>query len=327
MATTTVRAIPTLKADPRIRVGESLTTKALRRIRSDKLTLFALSVLLVLLVVSFSAPLYEAVTGINHRKPIPLGTFYPVCIPVLGIGGECNPANVLGTDELGRDVLTRLMFGGQVSMGIGFFAAIFSLIIGISVGMTAGYNTGTRFGVVDDFINWIITTLSSIPGIYLLLIVSAVVRSNPAFSNLLSGPWLLIIILSLIGWTGTARLVRGETLSIREREYIIASRAIGANPIKIMSSHILPNLFSVVAISLAADIGGLILTEAALSFLGLGVSITTPSWGNMLNSAQTYYTKGAHLVVLPGLVIFITVLCLFVVGDGFRDAFDPTSRD
>jgi peptide/nickel transport system permease protein len=219
------------------------------------------------------------------------------------------------------------MFGGQVSLGIAFFAAIFSLAIGITVGMTAGYNAGTRFGFIDDFINWVITTLTSIPGIYLLLIVSAVIRSNPTLSNLLSGPWLLIIILSLLGWTGTARLVRGETLSIREREYIVASRAIGATPVKIMASHILPNLFSVVAISLAGDIGGLILTEAALSFLGLGVSITTPSWGNMLNSAQNYYTKGAHLVVVPGLFIFIAVLCLFIVGDGFRDAFDPTSRD
>ncbi len=325
MAATSVAQLTT---EPEIRVGESLTTKAIRRLRKDKLTLVAGSVLLALLLFSLSAPYYESLTGINHRAPNPSIQFLPPCIPLLGVGGsECNPAHIFGTDDLGRDVFTRIMYGGQTSLGIAFFAAIFALILGISIGMAAGYNAGTRFSAVDDFINWVITTITSVPTIYLLLIVSAVIRSNPDLSRLLSGPWLLVIILSLLGWTGTARLVRGETLSIREREYIVASRAIGASPIRIMVSHILPNLFSVVIISLATDIGALILTEAALSFLGLGVSITTPSWGNMLNSAQNYYTRGPHLVVLPGLFIFIAVLSLFVLGDGIRDAFDPTAKD
>jgi len=328
MATNSASTIPQIDASREFRRGESLTTKALRRIRKDKLTLFAGTVLILLLAFSISAPYYERLVGINHRTPNPALRFQGICIPALNIGtAGCNPAHVLGTDDLGRDVLARIMFGGQTSLGIAFLSAIFALILGISIGMIAGYNAGTRFSFIDDFINWVITTLTSIPTIYLLLIVSAVVRANPDLSRLLSGPWLLIIILSLLGWMGTARLVRGETLSIREREYILASRAIGASPVRVMAGHILPNVFSVVIIALATDIGGLILIEAALSFLGLGVSITTPSWGNMLNSAQNFYTRGAHLVILPGLFIFMAVLMLYILGDGIRDAFDPTARD
>lgn len=171
---------------------------------------------------------------------------------------------------------------------------------------------------MDDFINWVITTLNSIPQLFLLLIIAAVLQPSPAT---------LIIVLGFLGWTGITRLVRGETLSIREREYVISARAIGASSLRIMFSHILPNLFSVIIITLMIDIGGIILVEAALSFLGLGIKPPTPSWGNMLTDSQNYFTKGPHLVFAPGILIFITVLCLYVMGDGIRDAFDPTAKD
>jgi peptide/nickel transport system permease protein len=121
--------------------------------------------------------------------------------------------------------------------------------------------------------------------------------------------------------------VRGETLSLRERDYVIAARSMGAGARRIMFIHILPNLFSVIIITLMIDIGALILTEATLSFLGLGVKPPEPTWGNMLQAAREYFTRGVHLVIMPGLLIFITVLCLYVIGDGLRDAFDPTSKD
>jgi peptide/nickel transport system permease protein len=130
-----------------------------------------------------------------------------------------------------------------------------------------------------------------------------------------------------LGWSGITRLVRGETLSIREREYIISARAIGSSPLHIMFTHIIPNLLSVVFITLALDIGRLILVESALSFLGFGVKPPAASWGNMLTGANTFFTKGPYLVIAPGLLIVVTVLCLYVIGDGLRDAFDPTTID
>ncbi len=296
-------------------VGESLTTLALRRLRRDRLTLLAMSVIVTLTLLSLGAPLIERyILQVDYTRTNISEAFMPAG----------TPGHILGTDDLGRDHLARLIYAGQISLGIAFFAAILSLVIGISLGVLTGYYGG----IVDDFIIWVITTLNSVPTLFLLLIVSAVIIRNPELQNSpLRGPFGLVLVLGLLGWTGTTRLVRGETLSIREREYIISARAVGASPLRIMFVHILPNLFSVVIITLALDVGGLILTESALSFLGLGVQAPYASWGNMLTSAQTYFTKGVHLVIAPGLLIVITVLCLYVIGDGLRDAFDPTSVD
>jgi peptide/nickel transport system permease protein len=178
--------------------------------------------------------------------------------------------------------------------------------------------TGYFGGVVDDIMNWIIVTLDSIPSLYLLIIVSALFRPSAEA---------LIIVLALVGWTGTTRLIRGETFAIRGQEYVIGARAVGASPWQIMFAHILPNLISVTAISLAGGIGSLILAESALSFLNIGVQPPTPTWGNMLSNAQQFFVRGPHLVLLPGLLIFITVLCLYIIGDGLRDAFDPKVND
>jgi peptide/nickel transport system permease protein len=150
------------------------------------------------------------------------------------------------------------------------------------------------------------------------MIVSAVLAPNATS---------LVLVLGFVGWTGTARLVRGETLSIREREFIVSARAIGCSKWRIMIAHIAPNLFSIVVISLAIDIGTLILVESGLSFLGFGVQPPTPTWGNMLTNAQSFFTKGAHLVIMPGMLITVTVLCLYIIGDGIRDAFDPQAVD
>jgi peptide/nickel transport system permease protein len=166
--------------------------------------------------------------------------------------------------------------------------------------------------------NWIVTTVDSIPGLYLLILFAAVL--SPSAES-------LILAVVLLGWTGTLRLIRGQTLALRNREYIHAAQALGASPWRIMFSHIMPNLISVTVVSLAINIAGLILTESALSFLGLGVQPPQATWGNMLSKSQQFFRQGAHLVIFPGLMIFITVLAFFVVGDGIRDAFDPTITD
>jgi peptide/nickel transport system permease protein len=295
-------------------VGESLTTLALRRLRRDKLTLIALSIIIILTLLSLFAPFIEKqILNVSYTRTSVTDAFSPIG----------TPGHILGTDDLGRDHLARLLYAGQVSLGIAFTAAFLSLFIGVSLGVITGYYGG----IIDDFVTWIITTLNSVPTLFLLLLVSAAIILNKNLPAFVRGPFSLVLILGLIGWTGTTRLVRGETLSIREREYIIGARAIGASPLRIMFAHIIPNLFSVVIITLAQDVGNLILVESTLSFLGLGVQPPIPTWGNMLTSSQTYFNKGVHLVIAPGLLIVITVLCLYIIGDGLRDAFDPTTVD
>ncbi|MBI5669746.1 MAG: ABC transporter permease [Chloroflexi bacterium] len=314
MAAQSQTAVAKISTTSERAVGESLTTLALRRLRRDKLTLVAISIVVILTILSLSAPLVERVLNVSYTRTSVTEAF-------LRIGAPGHP---LGTDDLGRDHLARLLYAGQISLMIAFSAALLSLGIGLSLGVVTGYYGG----IVDDFITWVITTINSIPSLFLLLIVSAVILQNPNLSGSpLGGPLALILILGLLGWTGTTRLVRGQTLSIREQEYVISARAVGASPLRIMFVHILPNLFSIVVITLAIDIGVLILVESALSFLGFGVKPPTPSWGNMLTNAQTFFTKGVHLVIIPGLLIVITVLCLYIIGDGVRDAFDPTTVD
>jgi len=220
----------------------------------------------------------------------------------------------LGADDLGRDQLARLLYAGRISLKIGFVAGFLSIIIGISLGIMTGFFGG----IVDDIIIWLVTTINSIPFFFTILIVSAIL--SPDENS-------LILVLGFLGWTGTTRLVRGEAISLREREYIVSARAMGASNFRIMFRHILPNLISVIVINLAIDIGVLILIEASLSFLAVGVKPPTPTWGNMLTNSQQFFRFGPHLVFWPGFMIFVTVLCLYVLGDGVRDAFDPTLND
>jgi peptide/nickel transport system permease protein len=286
-------------------IGRSLTRLAIRRIRRDRLTLIALGFIVVLTLLCFiGAPVITSALNVSYTHTNADATFLP----------PGSPGHILGTDDLGRDLLSRLLYAGQVSLSVGFIAALVAIGIGVSLGILTGYYGG----IIDDVVNWVIATLDSIPSLFLLLIVAAVLKPSPIT---------LIIVLGLLGWTGTTRLVRGETLSIREREYILSARAIGAPPLRIMFVHVLPNLLSLIVITLAIDIGSLILVEAALSYLGLGIKAPTPEWGNMLTDGQTYFTKGQFLVIAPGMLIFLTVLCLYVIGDGLRDAFDPQSKD
>jgi peptide/nickel transport system permease protein len=294
-------------------VGESLFTLALRRLRRDYLTLLAIAIVVLMAIMSYAAPLITDALNISYTNTD--------AEAFLGIG---SPGHILGTDDLGRDQLARLLYAGRVSLSIAVSAAVGSLAIGISVGVVAGYYQGGSLGVIDDLIMWFVTTLNSIPSLFLLLIVASVLRAQQ--SALSSSVWVLVLILTFLGWTGTMRLVRGETLARRELEYTVAARAIGAGARRIMFVHILPNLFSIIIVALMIDIGTLILVEAALSFLGLGVMPPTPSWGNMLNNAQSFFDRGPHLVFLPGILIVITVLCLYIIGDGLRDAFDPQAQ-
>lgn len=286
------------------RRSESLMSRGLRRIRRDRLTLIALSILFILAMLSVFAPLITGVMGIDPNATNPTQGFLPVG----------SPGNLLGTDKIGRDQFARILHAGRVSLGIGFFGALFSLTIGTTFGVMAGY----WGGVFDDIMNWLITTLDSIPSLFILVILSSALRPSAE---------VLILIVSLIGWTGATRLMRGQTFKLKNMDYILSARAMGASALRIMFVHIVPNIFSYTALALAGGIGGLILTESGLSFLGLGVQPPTATWGNMLTDAQQMFRRGPHLVFIPGLMIFVTVLCLYIIGDGLRDAFDPKTED
>lgn len=292
------------KAEPQAK-SQSLTSKALRRLRRDYLTLAAFAVLLVIGLLALGA---DVIT-----RDI-LMTDAETTNPTVRLLPPGSPGHILGTDDLGRDYAARLLHGGRISLAIGISGTALTLLIGVATGLIAGYFGGW----IDDVINWIVTTLDSIPSIYALLLLSAILTRSPVN---------LVLVIALFGWTGGTRLLRGQTIALRDQEFIIAARAMGASAWRIMFVHILPNTLSLILLSLGASIGGLILAESTLSFLGFGIQPPTPTWGNMLSNAQQFFTRGPHMATISGLLIFITVLCLFIISDGLRDAFDPQSKD
>ncbi len=277
--------------------------RALRRLSKDYITLVALSVIGLLILIAVTAPVTTQLIGIDPFSENLQKTY-----------AAPDSENWLGTDDKGRDHLARLIYGAQISLSVAFIASGLALTIGLTFGIITGYYGG----IVDDFMIWFITTLNSIPGLFLLLMVSSLFRP---------GPITFILILGLLGWTGTMRLVRGETFALREREYIVAARAMGASDARIMFQHIMPNLLSIVIVNLAIGIGGLILVESALSYLGFGINPPIATWGNMLSDSQAYWNRSPLLVFGPGILISTTVLCLYTIGDGMRDALDPTTTD
>ncbi|MGH2377924.1 MAG: ABC transporter permease [Candidatus Limnocylindria bacterium] len=305
MATTAATAPAVTRAAER-RTYAGLWSDAWWRVRRDKVTIAAFIVLGILVVLSLAADLFaQHVFRVRFEQQNLLGAY---ASPTLD-----PPAYLLGSDELGRSQVVRLLYGGRVSLAVGFLAGLVTMTIGVSVGLLAGYFRGR----VDDVITWFITTLNSIPTLYLLII----------FAGLFSpSPQTLIVVLGILIWPNVANFVRGQTFAIREREFVTAARTIGAGQVRIMVKHILPNVMPLIIVLAAIDIGVIILIESALSYLGLGINPPTPSWGNMLTNAQSYFNLAWWLVISPGAMIFLTVLTLYLIGDGLRDALDPRLR-
>ena len=232
----------------------------------------------------------------------------------------------LGRDELGRDVFVRLLYGGQVSLLVGAVTAIAAAVIGPLVGLTAAY----RGGWLDAFLMRFTDSVIALPFLPLLIVLAALDFSKTGIPEALINSELfslyrIIFIVALVGWTTSARLVRGAALSLRERDFVLAARAQGASPWRIMGVHILPNLMSPIIVATTLSAGKIILLESVLSFLGLGLQPPVPSWGNQLTNAQELIHSAPQLAFYPGIAIFITVIALNFLGDGLQDALDPKS--
>jgi peptide/nickel transport system permease protein len=293
-------------APPEVRRGAGFWSDAWYRIRRDPPTIVAIAVLSLLVILALSADLLaDHFFHWSFTKQDILNNYEPP--------NAANPPMWLGSDQLGRSQIVRLLYAGRVSLFIGVFGAAVSLVVGIVIGISAGYFRGWW----DDVVVWVITTLASIPTLFLLIIVGALFRLPPP---------VFAVFLGLLGWLGIANLARGQTFALREREFVVAARTIGARPGRVMFRHIFPNLLPLMIILAMTDIGNLILAESALSYLGFGIQPPTPSWGNMLTGASLFISKGPWLVYPPGAIIFMTVLCLYLIGDGLRDALDPRLR-
>jgi len=271
----------------------------IRELKKNKLGIFALiclTLIIILSVFAFLTPYNPDTIDMSNQFISP------------------NLKNIFGTDELGRDYFTRALYGARISLIVG----VLSMMVSIFIGTLVGAISGLLGGKVDAIIMRIIDMLMSIPLFFLLLIVNSYLR--PSIAN-------IIIIIGIFGWMSIARIVRSETLSIKERDYILCSKALGSNNIKIVKTHIIPNAISTVIVAASINIADAILMESSLSFLGLGVQQPMASLGSMLQTAQARIGDKTYLAIFPGLMILLIVLSFNVLGDILRVALDPSQGE
>lgn len=284
---------------PHVNAGEEVW----RRFSRNRLALLGLGMVTVIVLAALFAPV--------------LGRYDPNALDMHLYGTPTPPsaAHFFGTDANGRDYFARALFGARISLEVGFIA----MLVAISVGAIYGSIAGFYGGVIDNVMMRIVDVFLSFPSFFLILTVEALTNN---FSILV-----IMLVIGLLSWSGVARLVRAQILSLREREFVAAATAMGAGDARIMFRHLLPNALAPVIVAGTLSIGDNILTESALSYLGLGVQVPNASWGNMLQKALDPDTLSAPwLVVIPGMLILITVLAFNFVGEGLRDALDPRTR-
>lgn len=301
------------EAQAALEPGLSTRRLLLRRFLRHRLAVGSLVFLLLLGTAVAGAPLVEGWLG-----------FGPDDVDLFNRSSGPSAKHPLGTDELGRDLLLRLLYGGQVSLLVGLAAAVGAMALGSLIGIFAGY----RGGWTDSFLMRLTDGVIALPILPLLIVFAAI---DPGKLGLPAGGGSdvlrIVAIIVLVGWTTVARLVRGAALSLKQQEFVRAAEALGASPWRIMSRHILPNCASPILVATTLSVGNIILLESVLSFLGLGIQPPLPSWGNMLTGAQDLIYSAPQLAVWPGLLIFLTVIAFNFLGDGLQDALDPKARN
>jgi peptide/nickel transport system permease protein len=267
----------------------------------NRVAVIGLVVLSIIVLMAIFAPV------LTHQTK----TYDPANDPTPNQFLHISLQHPLGTDQLGRDVFARLLFGAQVSLLVGAASMVVALVIGVTIGAVAGYFGGA----VDNLLMRLVDSMLSVPYLLLLFVLSL------TFSN--GSVPAIVLLIAVLAWPGTARLVRGEFLSLKQREFLLASRTLGSGNLRLMIRHILPNAAGPIIVNATLLVGANIITESVLSFFGFGINPPRSSWGSMLDSARDFFFTDPLLLYIPGIAILITVLCFNLMGDGLRDALDP----
>ncbi|MDH2413760.1 ABC transporter permease [Nocardioides sp. CER19] len=302
-----VREAPDRRVEPPAPdvVGRGPWELAWRRLRADKVAMGSLVVIVLMVLVAVFAPVFAHVTG--HP---PNMQYHREGLTPDGLPRPPNSTFVLGTDDLGRDILVRIAYGARISLGVGVLATMLTVVVGVVLGLLAGFLRG----VVDLVIARLIDVVLSIP--FLLVAIALVSVSGPGLT-------ITILVIGMFSWASMARIVRGQVLFLREREFVEAARSLGASDLRIMFVDVLPNVLAPVIVYTTLLIPVVIIVQATLSFLGLGLPAPAADWGGMISEAQNYYTVAWWFVLFPSLALLITTIAFNLLGDGVRDAVDP----
>ncbi|MEV0804510.1 ABC transporter permease [Kribbella sp. NPDC050281] len=302
--TTAIEMVDVLD-EPKAIEGRSPFVLALRRLRKDKVAMISLVVIVLIVLMAVLAPVFAAITG--HP---PNEQYRDIGLTPDGLPRGPNGTFWLGTDDLGRDILVRIAYGARVSLLVGVIATAITVAIGVVLGLAAGF----LGGVVDTVLARLIDVVLSVP--FLLVAIALVSVTGPSLT-------VTVLVIGFFSWASVARIVRGQVLSLREREFVEAARSLGAGDGRIMFVDVLPNVLAPVIVYTTLLIPVVIVTQATLSFLGLGLPPPTADWGGMISASQNYYTTAWWFILFPGLALLITTLAFNLFGDGVRDAFDP----
>ncbi len=304
-----------IEANLLARKQRSLWGDALWRLRRNKAAMLGLVIIALAGLTAIFAPL------IAPYDPILVHTSTANADPIFANTKYVNPDYLLGSDQLGRDILSRLIWSARISMVVGVVPTTLVFVIGISLGMLAAFYGGW----IDNLLMRFTDVIYAFPDLLFLIIIMATLR-NTALGDLMGGLILMFAALAIVSWVGLARLVRGQVLSLKEKEFVEAARAIGVPARRIMVRHLLPNALAPVIVALAFSIPGAMLSEATLSFIGIGIKPPTPTWGVMINEGFVVFSQSPWPVLMPAICISVVMLAFTFVGDGLRDALDPRMK-